>query len=110
MRNNGGCAEVSRLSILPEFRGSLVSLAMFRAFYRYASARGIEYFCISVPYNHIPLYQNLGFMHFAGPYFNKLLGVNLSIYKVRIAEGLEKLRLRPPRMWDYFLQPLPGIG
>jgi len=110
LRANGGCAELSRLSVLPEWRRSMAAMSMFRAFYRYAQGRGIRHFCITLTPNNLRMYESLGFTYIGGPFQNELLGVNHAVYCLDLEQASVDWRKQRPRIADQFEQPLDGIG
>lgn len=105
-----GCAEISRLSVLPDWRHTATTTAVFWACYRYALANRIVYFCIEATEANSILYRRLGFESFAGTATAVPDGNLISAYFLDLREGIEYLRVRRPHLHEYFIQPIEGIG
>lgn len=108
-RAQGDCVELGRLAVLPRHRSTLVPIAMFRAFYRYAIGQGIRFFCVTGTLdNH--LYSRLGFTEVGEPFFNQDVGQVTTPYVLDLDAAPTIWARRRPRMLGYFMQPVEGLG
>lgn len=110
-RRAGRCAEINRFAILPDFRGSAVAYAMFRGFYRYAIVNQIRFFCIAAtPGRYCRMYLHLGFTQIGKTVMYQELREFHDAYVLDLDEALNDWRTKRPRILEYFLQPINGIG
>jgi len=110
-RDLGRCAEINRFAILPEFRGSAVAYAMFRGFYRYAIANGIRFFCIvATPGQNSRMYRHIGFSQVGKTVMYEELHELHDAYVLDLQAALPQWREKRPRILDYFLETVDGIG
>lgn len=108
-RRQGTCVELGRLAVLHRHRKPLVAVAMFRAFYRYALSNGIEYFCVAGTLDN-RLYRTLGFQQVGDPFLHGDVGQMTIPYVLHLPTGIKRLCRRTPRLGEYFLKPIEGIG
>ncbi len=69
MKNGRRCAEIDRLAVLPEERGSIIPLGLMTIAYLFARARGAERIFLDVfadETRHIQMYAKLGFQIIGG--------------------------------------------
>ena len=111
LRSRGKCAEINRFAILPDYRGKAIAYAMFRGFYRYAMAQNIRYFCIvSVPGKNSEMYKQLGFSKLADTVMYEELKQPHDAYVLDLEAALDQWQVTRPRILEYFLKPIDGIG
>lgn len=107
----GRCAEINRFAILADFRGSAVAYAMFRGFYRYAIANSIRFFCIvATPGPNSRMYRHIGFSQFGDTVLYQELHALHDAYVIDLEAALPQWREKRPRIVEYFLQEVDGIG
>lgn len=110
-RERGRCAEINRFAILPDYRGRAVAYAMFRGFYRYAVANGIQFFCIvATPGQNVRMYRSIGFSQIGVTVMYEELHELHDAYVLDIEAAQYEWREKRPRISEYFLQPIEGIG
>lgn len=109
-RKQGKVVEIGRLSVLPSYRRSLASVALFRAFYRHALAGSIRFFFVTGAGHVDRLYRSLGFHSIDGPKWYEPCNNISKAYILDLDMALVDWRLRRPRMLEYFLEPMDGIG
>lgn len=107
----GKCAEIARFAILPGHRNSAVAYAMFRGFYRFALKLGIRYFCIAaMPEQVGHMYEHIGFSKVSDSVMFGEFHALHSAYVLDIDAALDEWSANRPRLLEYFLQPIEGIG
>lgn len=108
-RKQGRCSELGRLCILSEYHRSVVALAMFHGFYRYALSKNIRFFCVAATLtNH--LYRNLGFVQFGSAFCHDRVNQMVYPYVLDLHKAPEIWLARRPKLLAYFSQPIDGIG
>lgn len=109
-RQLGKCAEISRLSVLPNFRCSLVTVGLFRAFYRFAITHNIRWFFIGSTPMGLKMYRKLGFEPIGNPVVSKTLNINQRFLVLDLEKARKEWEINRPAMLKYFDEPLDGIG
>ncbi len=108
-RSAGVCAEVGRLAVLPEYRGSLLALALFHALFRFAISRKIQYYCAAAhPQNR--LYTSLGFRVVGDEIIYPPVDAPAIPYVLDLEDAQAEWRRKRPRLLSHFMQPIAGIG
>lgn len=110
-RTQGRCAEINRLSLLPSKQGTGTSKQMFRALFRYAKTKGVDYFLIvACPGREAQLYEKLlGFQKVAGPLFYEELRTEHVFMALEINKQYERFAYTNPGMHSLLGTPIPGI-
>jgi N-acyl-L-homoserine lactone synthetase len=110
IRSQGPVCEIGRMCVLAEHRRSLAAIALFRGFYRYSLAHGARFFFVTGAHHVDRLYRSLGFSVIGGPTWYEPCGYIAKAYVLDLNAALGDWAKRRPRMLEYFLQPIEGIG
>lgn len=94
VRNLGKSAEISRLVVLPKYRGGAVTFGLIKTVILYALKNNILFYLLSCSLRHEEIYKKFGFKRIGQPY--KYIGVNDNGLSITLISNIgESLKIMP---------------